>query len=156
MSDIEKVLIGAIGGALVAVLGYPVTGYESIAILDGGGEMAAGLVLRAGSFAFLGGLWAYLHTSERDRFKTFQLGLLGPAILSAMVNANVTKVEADQLADLQPQAQIELRLPSLIGTAHAQSRQTTTREKPSTLDNIIRGFLGSTVAKPKPKDQQRR
>jgi len=145
MTDKERLALGAIGGALVGVIGYPFTAYESIAVISGGTLLAIGAVFRSVLFAFLGGLWAYLHRSENDRMKIFQLGLLGPAIVSAMVSANADKkvVDPQQVADFQ--------LPALISPAYAQATTTPTPTPappaPTGWDLIIRGVLGTSVVK---------
>jgi|GEM_PF-2285001 len=143
MTDRERLVLGAIGGALVGVIGYPIAAYESIAVVSGGTLLAIGAVFRGVLFAFLGGLWAYLHRSENDRIKIFQLGLLGPAIVSAMVSANAGKkvVDPQQVADFQ--------LPAIISPAYAQTTTTPTPSEPSptSWDLLIRGILGTSVVK---------
>jgi hypothetical protein len=147
MTDKERIALGAIAGALVAIIGYPLTGFESIAAYKSEGAfeegliLAAGLALRAVGFAFLGGLWAYLHRSESDRLKVFQLGLIGPAMVSAMVSANLNKIEGDPV---QP---VAFNLPGLIALAYAQTTTPTGTLKPSSWDILIRGILGTTVVK---------
>jgi hypothetical protein len=143
MTDKERIALGAIGGVLVGTVGYPLTGYESIAALQEGIYLAVGWAFRASLFALLGGLWAYLHRSENDRMKIFQLGLLGPAIVSAMINANVSKME------VAPEIDAALQLPSLISPAYAQSTNTPTptRPQPAPWELIIRGLFGSSVVK---------
>jgi len=146
MTDRERITLGAIGGGLVALIGYPVPAYEGIFILGGVG-LIVGLVIRGVGFAFLGGLWAYMHRQESDRFKVFQLGLLGPAIVSAMVSGNLSKVEVSP-GDLQPAVSIQLIAPAFGAD---QSKPGTARPAPSTWDTIIRGILGTTVVKPDKK-----
>ena len=143
MTDKERMALGAIGGVLVGFIGYPLTGYESITALEEGIYLAVGLIFRVLFFAFFGGLWAYLHRSENDRLKIFQLGLLGPAIISAMVHANTSKVE------VIPENVAALQLPALISPAYAQSTSTPTptRPQPTPWTFITRGLLGTSVVK---------
>ena len=141
MTDRERIAIGAIAGALVAIVGYPLSAYESIMSLQEGLLLAIGLAFRTFAFAFLGGLWSYLHRSENDRVKIFQLGLLGPAIVSAMVSANAAKLESEAVSTAAWQ------IPSLISPAYAQARPTTPQLPPTTWDSILRGLLGTTVVK---------
>jgi hypothetical protein len=118
-----------------------VTGYESIAEADEGLLLGGGLVVRLVIFAFLGGFWEYLHRSESDRFKVFQLGLIGPAILVGIVQGNLSKVEvkADGVA--------AMRLPALVAPAYAQAQPSPQAPQPDSLDLLIRGILGTSVVK---------
>lgn len=146
MTDRERIMLGAIGGGLVALIGYPIPAYESIVVFGGVG-LIVGLVIRGVGFAFLGGLWAYMHRQESNRFRVFQLGLLGPAIVSAMVSGNAQRVEVSP-ADFQPRIGMQLIAPAY---GAEESKPGTARPVPSTWDIIIRGILGTTVVKPDKK-----
>ena len=131
--DRERMVLGAIGGALVAVIAYPLPAYETLFTAGDGVFFTIGWLLRLIGLSFLGGLWAYLHKSERDRVKTFQLGIVGPAIISAMVSANVQGVER------RLHESINLRL---ISPAYAQAASGGTQSS-SRRAMIVEGLLGT-------------
>ena len=130
--DKERVIIGAIGGALVGVIAYPLPAYESFFVTEGGAFYAIGWLMRLIGLMFLGGLWAYLHKNEADRVKTFQLGIVGPAIISAMVSANAKGVDE----------QIDSLNFNLVSPAYAQAAGGTT-SSPSPRELILDGLLGT-------------
>lgn len=87
MTAKQRIFIGAIGGItpyLITLLSIDfkatVNSYE---LLDW-----IGLVVRCLVLMFLGSLVAYLHRTETEHFKVFQLGLAAPALLATFINGN--------------------------------------------------------------------
>jgi hypothetical protein len=138
MSGRERIILGAIGGAVVCFATYPIgdKGYASF-ITEPDIVVFIGFVLRLIGCLFLGGLWAYLHGSETDRMRVFQLGLVAPAMLAGMVYANKSAtidklIEGSQLLDL----------PSIAFISEAQAAPKKGKGKRSLIVRIIRGAVG--------------
>lgn len=84
----HRVALGAIGGItpyLITLLSIDfknvVTSYIALDWL--------GLMVRCIVLIFLGSLVAYLHKSEKDPFKIYQLGLAAPALLATFINGGI-------------------------------------------------------------------
>jgi hypothetical protein len=153
MCDRERLIIGAIGGLLAGIAVYPIPGYQSILYADGGAWLLAGLAIRLTGFAALGGLWAYMNGNEHDRKNVFQMGLVGPAIISAFLTANTPKVE------VRPADEPLAMSISIVSPSHAQGSQSTSAPSTSSTTSSIRrenlslsqkiwwGFTGQTITK---------
>ena len=145
MSDRERIAVGAIGGILVGVVAYPVPAYETMLNVEGGFALLAGWVLRIVGFGFLGGLWAFLHKSENERFKIFQFGVIGPAVISAMIAANVPKEAIGPGEAVSGSHGI-----AIVSSAHAAERpprQPAEKPRRSFWSLVVKGFLGSSTIK---------
>ncbi len=131
----KRFLLGGIGALLPILL--------SIAIADAAriGEYIAdqpyellGYVIRTATLFALGGVWAYVQSSEMQPLKVLQLGVVAPAMLTVMVNgANVADMRGDEpdgLASLQ-----------IISSAYAQTLPEHPRPE-TPLERIIKGLLG--------------
>jgi len=104
-----------------------------------------GYLVRVTVLFGLGGLVAYLHTTERQAFKLFQLGLGAPAVLLGMLNglaqhppdaAPKQKVVAGQTwLDWEPAAEA-------AEAPGEQPTKTFESAKPSAVDEFLQGFLG--------------
>jgi hypothetical protein len=84
----KRITLGAIGGItpyLVTLLSIDfksaIGGYETLDWV--------GLTVRCIVLIFLGSLVAYLHQTEKEPFKLFQLGLAAPALLAVFINGNI-------------------------------------------------------------------
>jgi len=142
----QRVLLGAVGGItpyLITLLSLDfksvVGGYE---ILDW-----IGLAVRCLVLIFLGSLVAWLHKTESEPFKVFQLGLAAPALLAAFINGNAgTSQPMPTLS--QPVASYSF---SLISSAHADDDDNYVnagllREpRVSGFARFLRGALGARV-----------
>lgn len=84
----QRIFLGSIGGItpyLVTLLSIDfksaVGSYETLDWI--------GLAVRCLVLMFLGSLVAFLHKSEKEQFKVFQLGLAAPALLATFINGNL-------------------------------------------------------------------
>ncbi|WDE03404.1 hypothetical protein SG34_018635 [Thalassomonas viridans] len=84
----KRIALGAIGGItpyLVTLLSIDFkTAVASYEVLDW-----IGLLVRCIVLIFLGAFVAYLHKTENEPFKVFQLGLAAPALLATFINGGV-------------------------------------------------------------------
>ncbi len=131
-------LWGGIGALVPTVLSFTIVDHvvvgrylEDIAANGNGPYEAVGYGVRIVILFLLGGFWAYLHHTVLDRMKLVQLGMLAPAMITGIINA-------DSLSDARkPDATQGFGL-SLIAPAYAQEQP----PAPSPTDDFIRGLLG--------------
>jgi hypothetical protein len=101
---------------------------------QGSGYQLAGYGVHVVLMFTLGGLWAWLHHTEKDPRKLFQLGLVAPAMITAMMNGANVQVGKD--GDAAAAASF-----AIVSTAHAQTVQPPTPTPPSPVDQFIKGLL---------------
>jgi hypothetical protein len=142
LSTAKKFAIGGVGGLapLLAALYFVDTGVvagyvENIGTDPEAAGALVGYFTRFLLLFLLGGFWAYLHQSEQNPLKIFQLGIVAPAMIAGMVNAaNVD----DARGTGQDQAWL-----SIVSKAYAQSAPAPSpAPKPTPLDGFIKGLLG--------------
>jgi hypothetical protein len=107
-----------------------------LANIDGGGiYRAAGYAVQFVVLFVIGGLWATMHRSERDPRKLFQLGLVAPAMITAMLNAS--NVQQAQEVSWLPDSF------AIVSSAHAQSTEQVAPvvSKPTPLEQFLDGLL---------------
>ncbi|WP_148219258.1 hypothetical protein [Azospirillum sp. B510] len=93
LSERMRVIIGCLGGGFVGISTYPIPAYKLL-IADPSMEVTVfGWVCRIIFSAFVGGLWVFLNEEEHNRMKLFQLGIVGPAMISALISANSSSIE---------------------------------------------------------------
>jgi hypothetical protein len=132
-------LWGGIGALVPTVLTLTVADYEVLGkylaeffAADNGPFSAAGYMARIVGLFVLGGVWAYLHHSVREPFKLVQLGMLAPAMITGLLNADNARLARD------PDAGPLISL-ALIAPAFAQEQP---GAPPSPIDEFVRGLLG--------------
>jgi hypothetical protein len=83
----------------------------------------------------IGGLWAAMHRSECDPRKLFQLGLVAPAMITAMLNAG--NVQSTQQTSWLSDSF------AIVSTAHAQSVEQAAPvvAEPTPLEQFLDGLL---------------
>jgi hypothetical protein len=105
----------------------------------------AGYAFRVTALFGIGGLWAYFHRSEVEPLKLFQLGVVAPAMITAMISAsNVTK--PSHASDV---SWLDL-VPSLISPAYAdtvpppqpQPQQQQQQQQQTPAQQFLNGLLG--------------
>jgi hypothetical protein len=95
----EKLFLGGLGGLMPLVASFIIVDVETIAsyIENFNSPGHKGIILFCGYFlkALLlfgvGALWAYLHSSEENLLKIFQLGIVAPAIISGFIQSSHIK-----------------------------------------------------------------
>jgi len=81
----SRVIIGGIGGIAPLIISLLVVDVGSL-INDIGMMDAVGLAVRCTVLVFIGALVGYLHNTEHEPFKIFQLGIAAPALLTTAIN----------------------------------------------------------------------
>ncbi len=134
---LERILIGGIGAIAPVLLSLMVIDLKTL-LLSLTAVTVISYLLRAIVLFAVGALVAWLHKSERDQFKLFQLGMAAPAlVLTGLNGSNVSLPESPSAAN---QASW-----SIISPAYAQMRPdikmfSYPRESPA--QQAYRGFLG--------------
>ena len=141
LSTPAKLTIGALGGLapLMAslVLADSTTVATALESFSTGDRFElAGYVVRILTLTALGAFWAYLHRTEYEPFKVFQLGVVAPAMITGVINA--ANVERARDPAPEPVATISF---SLIPEAYAGDHDDRPK-KPSGAEKFIKGFLG--------------
>ncbi|WDE13768.1 hypothetical protein [Thalassomonas haliotis] len=147
----KRIALGAIGGItpyLVTLLSVDfktaVVSYEALDWL--------GLVVRCIVLIFLGALVAYLHKTENEPFKVFQLGLAAPALLATFINGSVANSENLPVSALANQYSISLfpravagNLPNPPPRVQYQNEGMLKDAKVSGWSRFLRGFVGKKL-----------
>ena len=100
LSMAGKLALGALGGMTPLLASLALADVEVVAAfieqaIDEGGEPyhLIGYIVRVVGLTGLGALWVYLHRSEYEPLKVFQLGIVAPAMIAGFINAsNVSEV----------------------------------------------------------------
>ncbi|OQX95523.1 hypothetical protein B6I21_05005 [candidate division KSB1 bacterium 4572_119] len=95
MSTRKKICIGGLGALTPIILNLLVVDL-SVLFLNLTIFTTIGYLLRVVVLFYLGGLVAYLHKDEKVPLKIFELGIVAPALITALINASnvdVPKVE---------------------------------------------------------------
>lgn len=157
----SRVIIGGIGGIAPLIISLLVI--DVGALISGIGMMdAVGLTVRCAVLVFIGALVGYLHNTEHEPFKVFQLGIAAPALLTTAINGygvvgdsvSMREVRASYDSDVISEP---LRF-SLIASAHAGTLPGTggnsrkylnaslfKEAKVSSLERFFRGLIGYRV-----------
>lgn len=146
MDTKKRILLGAIGGLtpyLVTLLSIDFKAVVvSFELLDW-----VGLAIRCLVLIFLGALVAYLHKSETEQFKVFQLGLAAPALLATFINSNSGANEAIPTLVTEPRPVVF----GVIGRAYAAdekqyiNRGMLRETKVEASSRFLRGLLGTKL-----------
>lgn len=109
---------------------------------EGGGYQVVGYAIRVLVLFVLGGIWASLDRAEVDPKRLFQLGVIAPAMITGMLNASNLQHERLRNNPELAEHQVHFSL-SPIGSAHAApAGDRRDDDKPTPLDQIIKGLLG--------------
>ena len=152
MRDIERILIGAIGAGAVAVVTYPASsGYMEMLLDNPDPAFYLAYFVRLLGFVAIGGFWAFLHKSEVDRMKVFQIGVVAPAMLAGLLYANKPPEPRHDQSAAVPAKTSQINTNergsagwSLISRAYAQGVDSSKKEsKPGTFtQRFIKGLWG--------------
>ena len=135
MSGKNRFLLGGTGALIPILLSIAIADAAMIGryIADQPYELI-GYVIRTAILFALGGIWAYVQTSEVQPLKVLQLGVVAPAMLTVLVNAaNVTNLRGNEV-----DGSVSLQI---ISSAYAQTLPEQPRPE-TTLERIIKGLLG--------------
>ncbi len=100
----------------------------------------AGFGVRSVGLFMLGGLWAWMHVSEHDPKKLFQLGIVAPAMIIGMIHASdAAKANGLDGASAAPAFSFSI-ISSAYANEHTTSQERT--DEPSPTERFIKGLLG--------------
>ena len=144
MSTRMKFLWGGLGALTPVVTTFliidveTITGYLNTAFAGTGNPLlVAGYGLRVVGLFIIGGVWACLHKQEYDPKKLFQLGIVAPAMITAMINAS--NVYDGSHSEHERLSAVRI---TLMSSAHAAENDPGKPRESSPIDQLIRGFLG--------------
>lgn len=132
----KKFLWGGLGALAPILVTFAVADAQQIAEkwTQANETYISGYVVRVFALFLLGGLWAFLHKSEYEPAKLFQLGIVAPAMVTGLLNA----ANVERPANLGPQdTALEFHI---IAPAHAGDE--TDEKKEGGVDEFIKGVLG--------------
>jgi hypothetical protein len=126
MSTSKKILIGGLGALTPIILNLLVIELE-VLLLKLTLFAVIGYLIRVIVLFYLGGIIAFLHKDENNPIKIFELGIVAPALITAMLNAG-------QIDLPRMKSQPENRPISFNGLISAAQAQTPTRQDSTKLD----------------------
>jgi hypothetical protein len=145
MKTRQKIIIGGLGALTPIIMNLLVVDIN-VLVINLTLFAFIGYAVRVVILFYLGGLVAYLHKNENSPIKLFELGIVAPALITALLNANQAKVTKDV-------ALVEgTKTASIISPAYAQSAsekgiKTFSLKEESPAQQIWRGLTSSS-----PKD----
>lgn len=147
MKTYKKILIGGLGALTPIIMNLLVIDLE-VLLLNLTLYAVLGYTIRVIILFYLGGMTAFLHKDEDSPVKIFELGIVAPALITALINAgqiDVPKVALPETAEKMSTIQ-------LVSSAYAQSPQekdttrieirTFARPEETTWQQLKRGFFG--------------
>jgi FecR-like protein len=146
MKDGQKFFLGGLGGLapiimnlLVLDLAVLLTGLNPLTVV--------GYVIRVLVLFGVGGFVAWLHTSERNRVKVFEIGLGAPAFILAFLNAGHVAAnlpsQSSALLSATAYAQVGEQIKKEDTRGNQKGAYTVKVEEESKLNEFLRGFLGT-------------
>ena len=158
LTDKSRIIIGGIGGIAPLIISLLVVDLTSLlhdlALMD-----AIGLTVRCLVLTFVGAMVGYLHNTEQEPFKVFQLGIAAPALLATAINGYSVigppaSLEEMKTASYQSEPTKQFTL-SLITTAHAEEPQLRGKyinkkafkePKITNVERFMRGLIGKRIS----------
>lgn len=142
----RKIMIGGLGALTPIVLNLVVVDSKTTFATTTTAVLLAYLIRVVGLF-YLGGLVAYLHKKEKKALKLFELGIVAPALITALMNGTTNIQNANQRASTQPAAATAGLTDFFIPTVYAQTKDQEvkkyTRPEEGLAAQVWRGLSGS-------------
>ena len=91
MKTWHKIVIGGLGALTPIIMNLLAVDLEALLVKVTLFALI-GYILRGLVLFFLGGVIAYLHKDENNRLKIFELGIVAPALITALINAGNVQV----------------------------------------------------------------
>ncbi len=148
MATRKKILIGGLGALTPIIMNLLVVDFN-VLFMQITAFSVLGYFIRVIVLFYLGGLVAFLHKDEKSPVKIFELGIVAPALITALINANNVEVPKIQSGN----SQAEFGTHFFISSVYAQTDQ---KVKPinenlkvfslpeeSTWKQLLRGLTGS-------------
>jgi hypothetical protein len=147
MKTYKKILIGGFGALTPIIMNLLVIDLE-VLLVKLTLFAVLGYIIRIIILFYLGGMTAFLHKDEDSPVKIFELGIVAPALITALINAgqiDVPKVDLPETTD-------KISTIQFVSFAYAQTPQekdttkievkTFSMPKETTWQQLKRGFLG--------------
>ncbi len=142
MKTRQKIIIGGLGAITPVIMNLLVVDIN-VLLINLTLFAFIGYAIRVVILFYLGGIVAFLHKNENSPVKLFELGIVAPALITALLNANQVKVTKDI-------AQIEgtKNASAIISSAYAQptsekNLKTFSLKEESPAQQIWRGLTSS-------------
>ena len=117
-----KVLIGGVGALTPIILNLLVvdlqTTFTSISVL-----VVLGYLIRVAILFCIGGGMAYFHKDEKSALKLFEIGIVAPALITALMNGTTNVKNTTVRASTEPAAATASVMDLIMPTAYAQGEQ---------------------------------
>lgn len=135
-----RFLCGGAGGMAPILVSLILADATLLAVYLRDPYFLAGFGVRSFGLFVLGGLWAWMHVSEHDPKKLFQLGIVAPAMIIGMIHAS-DAAKANGLEGASGASGFSF---SIISSAHANEHTTSeeSTDEPSPTERFIKGLLG--------------
>ena len=147
MSTYKKIFIGGLGALTPIIMNLLVIDLE-VLFLNLTLFAVFGYIIRVIILFYLGGMTAFLHKDEDSPVKIFELGIVAPALITALINAGQIDIPKVAL----PETTAKISTIQFVTSAYAQTPQekdttkiemkTFSMPKETTWQQIKRGFLG--------------
>jgi hypothetical protein len=152
MKTYKKILIGGLGALTPIIMNLLVIDLEVI-FLNVTLFAVFGYLIRVNILFYLGGMTAFLHKDETSPVKIFELGIVAPALITALINAGQIDVQKVNLATENK----EIGAIQIISSAYAQTAQESDSSqikvktfyipKETIFEQLLRGALGRVTNK---------
>jgi hypothetical protein len=141
MKTRNKILIGGTGALMPSVLNLLVVDFANVfSAFDP--WTAVGYCVRVIVLFALGGLVAYLHKEERNVVKVFELGIVAPALITAMINASNANGAEPVTAKLSQHISFSI-IPSAVAGPQTETNNSNRAQAANT--SFWRGVFGRRV-----------
>jgi len=146
MKTRKKIMIGGMGALTPIIMNLLVVDLN-ILLINLTVMAFLGYSIRVIALFYLGGVVAYLHKEEKSPVKIFELGIVAPALITALLNAGQVEVPNINLQS----SNANIGGINLIATAYAQEPEkkneikTFSMPKENGWQQLLRGLTGRTT-----------
>lgn len=158
LPDKTRMIIGGIGGIAPLIISLLVVDVvalvNDLALMD-----AIGLAVRCLVLIFIGAMVGYLHNSEYEPFKVFQLGIAAPALLTTAINGYSVVGPSAGLKEMKTSAYQSIPdkrfSMNFISSAHAEepefrgkfiNRNAFKQPKVTNFERFMHGLIGKRIS----------
>lgn len=146
MKTRHKIIIGGLGALTPIIMNLLVVDIN-VLVINLTLFAFIGYAIRVVILFYLGGLVAFLHKNENSPVKLFELGIVAPALITALLNANQVKFTKD-VAQIEGTKHASIIIPSAYAQpAPKKNLKTFSLKEESPAQQIWRGLISSS-----PKD----
>ncbi|MDZ7332136.1 MAG: SPOR domain-containing protein [candidate division KSB1 bacterium] len=135
MKTWKKIFIGGLGALTPIIMNLLVVDLE-VLLVKLTVFAVLGYAIRVLILFYLGGITAFLHKDENNPVKIFELGIVAPALITALINAGQIDVPQRHSAT----ANHPIGLPLFSSVVYAQSQDTTQVQDTTRIELRLRTF----------------